>query len=165
VQSVEFAESHTDYSSFFPTPSQLKQKESGHIMSILNTHTQSNTEISWLFGPKQIIASQKQQFQQICKYVEGLNHPAILTGDLNCERSPHPHVRFLLSPLMKKHTFPPTGEDLDHIAWFPLQYAQIVGCGFCDIDRKGPFFETCEVFDIPYSDHNPVIATVQIPSL
>lgn len=142
----------------------LKQRESAKILSIINTHTQSNTELSWLFGSKKVTESQKSQFEQMCKYVEGLNHPAILSGDMNCEHSPHPHVRFLHTRLMKKHTFPKTGEDLDHIAWFPLQYAHI-GCQFCDIERKGPYLESCEVIDIPFSDHCPLVATVQIPLL
>ncbi|NBT47819.1 MAG: hypothetical protein EBT07_08375 [Actinobacteria bacterium] len=142
----------------------LRQKLSGETLTVLNTHTQSNTEISWLFGSKKVVESQKSQFEQMCKYVERLNHPAILVGDLNSEHSPHPHVRFLHIPLMKKHTFPTTGEDLDHVAWFPLQYARN-GCQFCNIDRKGPSLESCEVIDIHLSDHCPLLATVQIPKL
>ena len=131
-------------------------------ITIMNTHTQATTEVSWLFGNKHVDCARKEQLQQIVDSTANMRAPMLLIGDLNCETSPHPYIRFLRMPDIKKHTFPSTGEDLDHIGWFPLQYAD-KGCGFCDIEKRGPIMESCAVTALPFSDHLPVIATVRIP--
>ena len=138
----------------------LRQLKDGGEIVILNTHTQSTTEVSWLFGNKYVEQARKQQFDQILEHTRNIRTPMLLVGDVNCELSPHPHIRFLRMPLMKKHTFLETGEDLDHIGWFPLQYAE---CGFCDIEKRGPVMESCAVTPLSFSDHFPVLATVRIP--
>ena len=138
---------------------------SGRRLRIANTHTQSNTEISWWFGST---ASniRKKQFAQMLQYFSHIRDPVLIAGDMNCDESPHSHLRFLhpldRSPLQKKHTFYSTGEDLDHIGWIPLQWAK-PGCHHCDINRLGPQMIGCEVFQKPWSDHAPVLATVFVP--
>jgi hypothetical protein len=142
----------------------LKNRNDSPLM-IINTHTQSTTFISWFFGDDIINTIRKQQFQQILRYVRGSFYPVLVIGDLNCEFSPHPYIRFLMNPNCtetKKHTFESTGEDLDHIGWIPLQYAN-PGCGYCDIEQHGPSMESCEIIPLPWSDHSPVFATVRIP--
>lgn len=139
--------------------------KSGQRISIGNTHTQSNTEISWWFGSK---ASdiRKQQFTQMLKFFSYTKDPVLIVGDMNCEQSPHSHLRFLQyadsDPLHKKHTFPSTGEDLDHIAWIPLQWAK-PGCHYCDINKLGPIMTSCIVEHKPWSDHSPLVAKIRIP--
>jgi endonuclease/exonuclease/phosphatase family metal-dependent hydrolase len=138
---------------------------SGRTIRIANTHTQSNTEISWWFGST---ASniRKKQFEQMLKYFSFTKDPVLIAGDMNCEESPHSHLRFL-HPLDRgamhtKHTFYSTGEDLDHIGWIPLQWAK-PGCHHCDINRLGPQMTSCQVFQKPWSDHAPVLASIYIP--
>jgi len=136
--------------------------KSGRFISIGNTHTQSNTEISWWFGS---MASdiRKKQFTQMLKFFSYTTDPVLISGDMNCEESPHSHIRFLnLSPIHKKHTFPSTGEDLDHVAWIPLQWAE-PGCHHCDVNKLGPIMKSCIVEQKPWSDHSPLVAKIWIP--
>ena len=139
---------------------------SGRTIRIANTHTQSNTEISWWFGSS---ASniRKKQFEQMLEYFSYTKDPVLIAGDMNCEESPHSHLRFLhlldRDPLQKKHTFYSTGEDLDHIGWIPLQWAK-PGCHSCDINKLGPIMTSCTVFQKPWSDHAPLLAIVHIPN-
>jgi mRNA deadenylase 3'-5' endonuclease subunit Ccr4 len=140
----------------------LRCKTSRRQLMILNTHTQSTTEAKWLFGTKVVDDIRKKQMDQIVRYLGDLHIPSLLVGDLNCEYSPHPYVRFLNTPNSKKRTFFSTGEDLDHIAWFPLQFAP-PGCTFCDVVRRGPRLTSCVVFPHTWSDHAPLLADVHIP--
>jgi endonuclease/exonuclease/phosphatase family metal-dependent hydrolase len=143
----------------------LQDRQSGRRIHITNTHTQSDTEISWLFGGKKAMDRVRyRQGEQILKYFESVQDPVLVAGDFNKETSIHPHIRLLhpqTSLPIKKSTFMSTGEDLDHIAWLPLQYAKD-GCGFCDIRRKGPQYVYCKVHELPWSDHAAVEAVVQI---
>jgi endonuclease/exonuclease/phosphatase family metal-dependent hydrolase len=91
--------------------------------------------------------------------------PILIVGDMNCEHSAHPHIRFLnpqASEVLQKRTFYSTGEDLDHIAWLPLQWTN-PNCAFCDIERNGPRMVSCKILEKPWSDHAPVVATVYVP--
>ena len=143
----------------------LKQRKTGRIVHIVNTHTQSDNEVTWLFR-KAVSNIRKKQFQQILDFFPH-REPVLVVGDLNCEHSPHPHIRFLRTctpALLKKRTFYLTGEDLDHIGWLPLQWAN-PDCPFCDIERNGPRMESCRVLQKPWSDHAPVIASIYIPPM
>jgi len=143
----------------------LLHKASHRYLRIINTHTQSNTEVSILFGNDIIDAIQKKQLQQIVDYIGKCTIPALIVGDLNCEQSPNPYVRFLKpqsTHTIRKSTFYSTGEDLDHIGWIPLQWARD-GCGYCDISRYGPIIESCTIFQKPWSDHAPLYVSVRIP--
>lgn len=144
-------------------------------ITIVNTHTQSDTEVSWWFG-NSAHNTRREQFQQILDFIQYDSHPVLLAGDLNTEYSPHPYVRFLqhADPMknadpIKKGTFYATGEDLDHIAWFPTHWARLLGtvghaeCAFCNIDVTGPRMETCSVLQKPWSDHAPLLVTVYVP--
>jgi endonuclease/exonuclease/phosphatase family metal-dependent hydrolase len=134
-------------------------------LTIVNTHTQADTEVSWIFGKSKIDSIRIAQIEQIVAYFENDLVPALVVGDLNCEHSPHPHLRFLspYSPyLLRKSTFYSSGEDLDHIGWLPLQWAN-PNCAWCDIVRNGPQLKSIRVFHKPWSDHAPVFATVYIP--
>jgi len=137
----------------------------GNSVIIVNTHNQSNTEVSWWFGERVVRNFQKQQFQQILDYCEYEKEPVFIVGDLNNAYSPHPHVRFLRPDhLINKNTFVYTDEDLDHIAWCPLQWARAF-CLMCDIDNQGPQLISCKIHDKPWSDHRPVEFIVNVPPM
>jgi len=142
----------------------LRCLETQRVVHIVNTHTQSDTEISWWWGAATMMRIRRRQFQQIVEHFHTCNEPVLIVGDLNCEASPHPYVRFLKLPgaPLRKSTFYSTGEDLDHIAWLPLQWVRD-GCHYCDVVRRGPQILQCTVFEKPWSDHAPVLATVYIP--
>lgn len=127
-------------------------------ITILNTHTQSNTEASFLFGKKIIHTIREAQFKQMRDFCEGLQSRVFIVGDLNCDISPFYDVRFLNylhNNLFHKSTFPETGEDLDHVAWILSQYAK-PGCTMCDVERFGPQLLECKIHDIKLSDHAPI---------
>jgi endonuclease/exonuclease/phosphatase family metal-dependent hydrolase len=145
----------------------LQEKITRRKFYIVNTHTQSDTELTWFFGKKLMDLTRYKQGEQILQYFENTSDPVILVGDLNQETSIHPYIRYLQpnSALpLKKSTFFHTGEDLDHVAWLPLQYAK-KGCGFCDIRNRGPQIARCKVHELPWSDHAAVEALVYIPPL
>lgn len=132
---------------------------------IINTHTQSDTEAAWIFGRAITKRIRHKQATQILEAAEHLPDPVIVIGDLNQETSLHPHLRFLHPPSelpIRKATFFKTGEDLDHVAWLPVQWAP-PGCGFCGI--IGPRLDVCRVHTVPWSDHAPVEVMVNIPPL
>jgi hypothetical protein len=62
------------------------------------------------------------QAQQIVDYLETApRERAFIIGDLNSEEESHDDLVWLTSTKdgLKKHTFEPTGEDLDHVAICP----------------------------------------------
>lgn len=145
----------------------LYDKRTGKKVTIANTHMQSDTEIAWLYGKGITDKIRVAQFNQIYKFFENDKVPVFLIGDLNCEVSPHPYLRFLhphQNLQLKKRTFYKTGEDLDHVAWFPLQWAK-PNCMFCDIIRSGPQVDYCSIFEKPWSDHAPLLLNIRLPVL
>lgn len=144
----------------------LRCIKNNKLITIVNTHTQSNTEISWFFGEKVIDDIRKAQFKQIRTFFTGSSSPVLIVGDLNCERSPYHEIRFLNylhNNLFHKCTFKETGEDLDHCAWIPEQYAP-KGCSMCDFERYGPQLTKCIINHIDFSDHYPVQFHITLPS-
>lgn len=137
----------------------------GQRLILINTHTQSDTEASVVFGRKRIDAIRKEQIQQILSFVQSIRIPVLVFGDLNCRYSPHSELRFLTpihQNLVAKSTFYETGEDIDHVAWLVDQYAPR-GCEMCDIERYGPILLGCQIFQLPYSDHAPVLFDIYVP--
>lgn len=137
---------------------------------LVNTHTNSDPEIPWFSGNtyQTIVNVRRRQAEQILEYFGGMqvNDPVLVVGDLNQEVSLHPHLRSLhpvaTDPRLKKRTFLPTGQDLDHVAWLPLQWASPT-CIFC-LDQ-GPQLLRCKVHDDRvWSDHAPVEMVLHIPT-
>jgi endonuclease/exonuclease/phosphatase family metal-dependent hydrolase len=141
----------------------LLHKPSQRTIQIGNTHMQSNTEVSWWFG-NAASDYRKKQIQQMLGYFSFTRDPVLIAGDMNCDASPHPYLRFLhpLGDVQKKHTFYSTGEDLDHIAWIPIQWADD-NCHYCNIHLLGPIMKSCELFQKPWSDHSPILAKIFVP--
>jgi exonuclease III len=126
-------------------------RASRNVVSIVNTHTQSDTEVSWIFGRRIIAEIRKKQAMQMYTFLSVQKEPILITGDLNCETEPYEGLRFLHPPgcrPLKKRTFYSTGEDLDHIAALT--------------DRPLPHVTRCRIYDRPWSDHAPVVFSVQI---
>jgi len=137
----------------------------GKRLTIGNTHLQSTTELSWFFGKDIMNEYRKKQLKQVAEFIQCYRWPVILGGDFNCEQSPYSHVKFVRpANSLRKSTFYETGEDLDHIAWFPLQYAA-PKCTYCGIQRYGPKIKRCTIFEKPWSDHAPVLFRLWIPLL
>jgi endonuclease/exonuclease/phosphatase family metal-dependent hydrolase len=145
----------------------LEDKATGGCFYLFNTHMQSDWEGSIITGRTKTLQIRRKQAEQILDTCEKLDHPVLLIGDLNQEENIHPHLRFLQpmsSMPIRKATFINTGEDLDHIAWLPIQYAA-QGCGFCDIRTRGPQLHKIQIHALPFSDHAAVEAEILIPKL
>jgi endonuclease/exonuclease/phosphatase family metal-dependent hydrolase len=131
--------------------------------SIFNTHLQSNVELRWLIGGMDRMRSiRSKQAAQILAFADDHDAgiPALLVGDLNTHTDPHRYMRILHPPDDVKVTFPATGENLDHVAWMPLQWSG--DCGMCAV--LGPRCVECRVHtEAPWSDHVPVEYTIYLP--
>jgi len=142
----------------------LRDRLTRRVLVIANTHTQSDTELKWIFGTKVTHNIRKAQHKQMLDTLTTRN-PVLIVGDMNCERSPESLIRYMTlvdDSRIKKSTFYSTGEDLDHIAWFPLQWAR-PKCQFCDFVRNGPRLINCQVYQKPWSDHAPVLFSLFLP--
>lgn len=142
----------------------IKDSISKRIVVIANTHMQSDTELKWFFGRKVTATIRKAQHQQIINTLK-TDHAVLVVGDMNAERSPHSLMRYMTlidDSRLQKSTFYETGEDLDHVAWLPLQWAR-PNCPFCDFVRQGPRLTHCQVFQVPWSDHAPVVFSIFMP--
>jgi endonuclease/exonuclease/phosphatase family metal-dependent hydrolase len=147
-------------------PIRLRHLATRRILHVVNTHTQSDEEIFvWTrYSYKKSIRF--QQAQQMIEYCKGFMDPVLVMGDFNQEMHLHPNLRTLHPPSalpLKKATFFSTGEDLDHVAWMPLQWSDARGgeCGFCG--TYGPALEFCKVHEVTWSDHAPVEMKVRVP--
>ena len=124
----------------------LRERTSGRIFYVGNTHMQSNTEISWFFGSEVVRRIRLAQGNEIARYFASVREPWCVVGDFNCDSAPCANLRFLHPPGaragVQKRTFYSTGEDLDHIA--------------TGAHCKIPLLKMCRIYDMPYSDHAPV---------
>jgi len=135
----------------------LRNKETRQCLELINTHTQSDTELPWIFGRKTSHNVRKKQATQLVDFVRRRidSTMTLVIGDLNCETSPHADLCFLHPPSesslpLKKATFYSTGEDLDHVAYVK---------GTCAVV---PRIARCRIYDVPYSDHAPVHYRVEL---
>lgn len=131
---------------------------------LVNTHAQSETPFNVLSLGIDAVATRAQQFAELVRWLENDPDPVLLAGDMNCERSPHPHIRFLKDSVLRKVTMPSTGEDLDHVAWIPTQWAPL-GTPWCMFDRTGVRALLYRVDPVPWSDHFPVVVDAEIPEI
>lgn len=137
----------------------------GRRYLVANTHLQSNTPFNILGGSSNVSHVRKAQLAEVVRWLEPSRDPVLLVGDMNCEHSPHPHVRFLQhGSTVKKSTFPLTGEDLDHVAWIPTQWAP-PGIAWCRFDTKGVRATAYRVDGVDYSDHSPIVVDLVVPEI
>lgn len=92
----------------------LKHSVSGLELVLINVHMQSEHWSNYCFDTQAI---RKTQAEQICTYLRQFDLPNLVVGDINSEVPPHEEFVFLTGPVhgIKKHTYIPTGEDLDHV--------------------------------------------------
>jgi len=89
---------------------------------MINTHMQSDNPTNYFGGCLDTRPIRKAQAQQIVDYLESAPRlRCYIIGDLNSEEESHDELVWLTSTKdgLKKHTFEPTGEDLDHVAICP----------------------------------------------
>jgi hypothetical protein len=128
------------------------QHVTGMQINIINTHMQSDIELSYLKGSSKTSNIRKQQLHQIVQEYGQSKVPTFIVGDLNQEGMIHPSVKNICC----NHgdaisTFPPTGENLDHMAW-------IVGTGI------SPRLHSIHIGDeVSWSDHSPLLCTFKLP--
>ena len=87
-----------------------------HII-LINTHLQANNPVNYLFGCIDAGPVRQKQVIQIIDLFKNREN-VFIVGDINSENSPNDEIKYLTGSKynIKKHTFPLTGEDLDHVA-------------------------------------------------
>lgn len=95
----------------------------GYELVLINTHMQSDNFTNYFALCYNSAAVRNSQAAQIYTYLRGAK-PHLIVGDINSEVEPHEDMVYLtgVSHGIKKHTFIPTGEDLDHIVIVPKFY-------------------------------------------
>ena len=101
----------------------LRHKSTGEFLQIINTHLQADNPVNFLFQNFEIsfIEARKRQIDQIYQFLQTKQKArSFLIGDINAESEPHTCISYLTGTCqnVQKHTFSPTGEDLDHVAFF-----------------------------------------------
>lgn len=99
----------------------IRHSKTGLELVLINAHMQSDNWSNYGFDTSAI---RKAQAVQICDYLRGLGLRNLIVGDINSEVSPHEELVYLTGPCqgIKKHTYIPTGEDLDHVATFASKW-------------------------------------------
>ena len=136
----------------------------GRRYVIANTHVQSNTPFNILSFGTNTSTIRKAQFEELVRWLNPSRDPVIVAGDMNCEHSPCPSLRFLRDESLRKVTFPLTGENLDHVAWLPTQWAPL-GASWCQFPKRGVRARSVRVDPVSYSDHFPVLVELIIPEI
>jgi len=92
----------------------LKHNVLGLELVLINVHMQSDHWSNYGFDTALI---RKLQAGQICDYLRAFGLPHLIVGDINSEDPPHEDFVYLTGQAhgIKKHTYIPSGEDLDHV--------------------------------------------------
>ena len=129
---------------------ELENKITGLPLLIINTHMQSDNPTTYFGGCMDTKPIRKSQAQQIYDFLSSwkpMQH--VLIGDLNCEIEAHEEIKHLTGANagISKHTFPSTGEDLDHVAILPKFWSKFVA----------PIVKNVMVLvKLKWSDHWPI---------
>jgi len=97
----------------------LENKESKEKFIIVNTHMQADHPCNYFSGCIDTRPIRRRQMLQIINYLNTVSNVRhLIIGDINSEDEPHEDIQYLTGPVngITKHTFEPTGEDLDHVA-------------------------------------------------
>jgi exonuclease III len=103
----------------------LLKHKSGLDFLLINTHMQADHPLHYFAGCTDTRPTRRKQVIQILDFLKDkkeLKH--LIVGDLNAEKEAHEDLIYLTGSKnnIQKHTFWPTGEDLDHIAFVPNIY-------------------------------------------
>ena len=123
----------------------LEHRVSGKPLLLINTHMQADHPFNYFTG------CLDAQLYEFIKTLSGIKH--IIVGDLNSETEAHEELQYLTgsSSGIKKHTFEPTGEDLDHVAFFYKFWP------------KRPVLKVLSILsNLWWSDHWPLHAIIEI---
>jgi endonuclease/exonuclease/phosphatase family metal-dependent hydrolase len=131
----------------------ILQHVNGKKIQIVNTHLQSDSELSLLYNITRIYYTNHvriKQLEEIVKTYGTSELPTVIVGDLNQEGLIHPRIQNICCNHTDSIiTFPSTGENLDHAAW-------ITGTGSI------PHLQSCHIrHEVKHSDHSPMIVTIR----
>lgn len=131
----------------------LVDKNTQKQLIIINTHMQADNPCNYFSGCVDTRPIREKQMGQIVEFlhtVSGIRH--LIIGDINSESEPHTEILYLTGPKngIKKHTFEPTGEDLDHVAIMPK------------LMSKPTVKEVSVLTKLWWSDHWPLHAVLDI---
>jgi exonuclease III len=107
----------------------LSSRVDGMDIIIVNTHMQADHPFNYFAGCMDTRPIRRHQMGQIIKYLDGAGEcRSLIIGDLNSEEESHDDLVYLTGERLgiRKHTFEPTGEDLDHIAFLPRRWMNYV---------------------------------------
>ena len=128
----------------------LHHNESGEDIIIINTHMQADHPFNYFAGCMDTRPIRHDQIDQILKQLNAMPRlMSLLIGDINSEIEPHEMVEYLTGTKggFQKHTFEPTGEDLDHVAIVPSLWTSFIK----------PVVKECAVLSkLWWSDHWPI---------
>jgi endonuclease/exonuclease/phosphatase family metal-dependent hydrolase len=101
---------------------ELENVKGGDNLIVINTHLQADNPFNWFVGCIDTRPTRRKQMEQILMYLHNApSFRSLIVGDLNAEMESHENIVYLTGKKfgINKHTFEPTGEDLDHIAIVP----------------------------------------------
>jgi len=98
----------------------LNVKKAGCELQIVNTHLQADNMFNFVFSQFDTSFHEIRR-RQIKQLLGRANSNCLIIGDINSESEPHTDIVYLTGARagITKHTFQPTGEDLDHVAIAP----------------------------------------------
>lgn len=125
-------------------------------INLINTHMQSDNPTNYFAGCIDTNPIRRLQALQIYEFIKsGGVERHFLVGDLNSESETHTSFLYLTGQKngIKKHTFPETGEDLDHVAILPNFW----------LPYTLPVIKTISVLTkLKWSDHWPIHVSVNL---
>lgn len=99
-------------------------------LMIVNTHMQADNPFNYFVGCTDTRPVRQNQMEQIIAHLGSSGRPcrSLIIGDLNSEEESHDELVYLTGERrgIRKHTFVPTGEDLDHVAILPRLWTMYV---------------------------------------
>jgi exonuclease III len=96
---------------------------------VINTHMQADHLFNYFIGCIDARPIRQQQMHQIVSFLNAVEPcRSLIVGDINSEIEPHDDLVYLTGERqgIRKHTFEPTGEDLDHVAFIPRLWQNYV---------------------------------------
>jgi exonuclease III len=134
----------------------VKHKKKNETIILINTHMQSDNPTTYFAGCLDTRPIRRNQAQQIYEYLNKTpKYRHFLVGDLNSEKEAHDEFLYLTGQKngIMKHTFPSTGEDLDHVAILPKFWNSIA---------KPIIKEISVLSKLNWSDHWPIHIVIYV---
>ena len=133
----------------------LQHKKTDQQLILINTHMQADNPINYFAGCLDTRPTRRNQVCQLLEFIKSVSAiKHFIVGDLNSETEPHEEMKYLTGGEngIVKHTFEPTGEDLDHVAVFPKFWKSL------------PIVKELSVLvNLWWSDHWPIHVVISLP--